>query len=126
VATPHCREKTRWVAQIRDRIEKHEQGTPQFRLLLWRQTFDTPSYKRFFLPQVEKTWPYTLETTFEKTVDRVFSKSYVAVLPEDAKAEVRKDVADIIERGEDKVWIDEHNGTYEYPYKCYVVIAHKK
>lgn len=120
------RDKARWVAQLRDRIEQHEQGTPQFRLLLWRQTFDTPSYKKFFLPQIEKIWPYTLETTLEKTVDRASSKSYVVVLPEDAKAEVRKDVASIIEKGEDKVWIDEQKGSFEYPYKCYVVIAQKK
>jgi hypothetical protein len=126
VATWHRREKARWVAQVRDRIEQHEKGTPQFRLLLWRQTFDTPSYKKFFLPQMEKIYPYNLETTLGKAVDRMFSKSYVAILPEDAKAEVEKDVVSVIEKGEDKVWIDKQKGTFEYPYKSYIVIAHKK
>jgi hypothetical protein len=126
MTTWHRREKARWVAQLRDRIELHEQGTPQFRLFLWRQAFDTASYNNFFLPQVEKIWPYTLETTLENAVDRAFSKSYLAVLPKDAKAEVRKDVAGIIEKGDDKLWIDEQKGTFEYPYKCYIVIAHRR
>ncbi|KAF8234075.1 S-adenosyl-L-methionine-dependent methyltransferase [Tricholoma matsutake] len=120
------RDEARWVAQLLDRIERHEQGTPQFRLHLWRQTFDTTSYKKFFLPQVEKIWTYTLETTLEKTIDRAFSNSYLVLLPEDVKAEIRKDAAGIIGNGEDKVWIDEQKGTFEYPYKSYVVIAHKR
>ena len=123
---PTPREKARWVAQLRDRIERHEQGTPQFRLFLWRQAFDTASYKQFFLPHVEKVWPYVLGTTLENTIDRASTKSYVAVLPEDAKAEVRKDVAGIVEKGEDKVWIDKEKGTFEYPYNSYIVIAHKR
>ena len=120
------REKAGWVAQLRDRIERHEEGTPQFRLMLWRQAFDTPSYKNFFLPHTEKVWPYTLETTLENTIDRACSKSYVAVLHEAAKAEVRMDIDAIVKRGDDKVWIDEQRGTFEYPYNCYVVVAHKK
>lgn len=42
------RESAGWVAQLRDRIERHEAGTPQFRLNLWRQAFHTPSYIKFF------------------------------------------------------------------------------
>jgi hypothetical protein len=75
---------------------------------------------------VEKVSPYVLETTLENTVDRASTKSYVAVLSEDARAEVRKNVAGIVEKGEDKVWIDEEQGTFEYPYNSYIVIAHKK
>jgi hypothetical protein len=75
---------------------------------------------------VEKIWRYTLETTLESTVDRACSKSYIAILPDDEKAAVRKDVAAIVTEGEDKVWIDEQKGTFEYPYKGYVVIAQKK
>ena len=126
MGTWHHRDEASWVAQLRDRIERHEEGTPQFRLFLWRQTFETASYKQSFLPHVEKIWPYTLETTLENAADRACSKSYIAILPDDAKSEVRKDVAAIISRGEDKVWIDEQKGTFEYPYKCYVVIAQKK
>jgi hypothetical protein len=95
-------------------------------LFLWRQAFDTASYKKFFLPHVEKIWNYMLETTLERTVDRACSKSYIAILPDDKKAAVRKDVAAIVTEGKDKVWTDELKGTFEYPYRCYVVLAQKK
>ncbi|KAG6874190.1 hypothetical protein C0995_003736 [Termitomyces sp. Mi166 len=101
------RDRARWVAQLRDRIEKHEQGTPQFRLNLWRQAFETASYREFFEPPVEKVWPYVLLTTVDTVVDRASSKSYIGVLPPTEKAEVQVDVRRIVDKGEDKVWIDE-------------------
>ncbi|KAG6866955.1 hypothetical protein C0991_003871 [Blastosporella zonata] len=120
------RDRARWVAQLRDRIEKHEQGTPQFRLNLWRQTFETASYQTFFQPPVEKAWPYSLPTTVDIAVDRASSKSYIAVLSPSEKANVQDYVRKIAEKGEDKVWIDEANGLFEYPYQVFVVVAHKK
>lgn len=121
----YFRDAARWVAQLRNRIEQHENGTPQFRLNLWRQIFDTPSYKKFFVSPLEKDWSYTLPGTIDIVLDRASSKSYVAILPEDEKTKVREDVRTIVERGEDKVWTDEAQGVFEYPYKTYVVIAHK-
>ncbi|KAG6845321.1 hypothetical protein H0H87_010778 [Tephrocybe sp. NHM501043] len=121
-----ARDRARWVAQLRDRIEKHEQGTPQFRLNLWRRAFETASYQEFFQPPVEKIWPYALPTTVDIAVDRALSKSYIAVLPSVEKALVQGDVRGIAEKGEDKVWIDEANGVFEYPYQVFVVVAHKK
>jgi ubiquinone/menaquinone biosynthesis C-methylase UbiE len=50
------REKARWVAQLRDAYEQHENGTPQFRLGLWRATFDTPNYMQFFEKPIEEAW----------------------------------------------------------------------
>ncbi|KAG6814380.1 hypothetical protein H0H92_010966 [Tricholoma furcatifolium] len=120
------RDRAPWVAQVRDRIEKHEQGTPQFRLNLWRQTFDTTSYRQFFQPPIEKIWPYSLQTTVEMTVDRASSKSYIAVLPQAEKEQVQADVRRISEKGEDKVWIDQEKGIFEYPYQVFVVVAHLK
>jgi hypothetical protein len=122
----NIRDAARWVAQLRDHIEKHENGTPQFRLGLWRQTFDTPPYQRAFLPPIEKSWPYTLPATVDTAVDRAASKSYIAVLPEDEKAEALSSVKMIVQKGEDKVWIDEAKDLFEYPYKCYVVVSQKK
>ncbi|KAG5342789.1 hypothetical protein C0989_008739 [Termitomyces sp. Mn162] len=111
------RGRARWVAQLRDRIEIHEQGTPQFRLNLWHQTFETVSYREFFESPVEKIWPYKLPTNVDIVVDRASSKSYIAVLPPIDMAEVQADVRRIVDEGEDKVWIDKEKGVFEYPYQ---------
>jgi hypothetical protein len=120
------RDAARWVAQVRNCIESHEQGTPQFRLGLWRQTWDTPSYKANFQPPKENEWSYNLPGTLDIVTNRAHSKSYIAVLTENEKASVTADLKDIVENGDDKVWIDESKGIFEYPYKTYVVISHKK
>ena len=104
----------------------YEQNTPQFRLMLWRQLFDTPSYQREFNPPEEKTWQYTIQASKNNVVDRASSKSYIAVLPDDKKAEVQEEVSKVVDQGLDRVWIDEAQGLFEYPYKTWVVIAHKQ
>ena len=60
-------------------------------------------------------------------VDRASSKSYIAVLPPDEKAAVQDAIRKIVnDDGAGKVWINESEGIFEYPYKVDVVIAHKK
>ena len=36
---------TPWVANVRDAYEAYEQGTPQYRLGWWKETFNTAAYK---------------------------------------------------------------------------------
>ena len=121
------RDGAKWVAQIRDLIETYEQGTPQFRHGYWRQTFDTVSYQKYFQPHEQKTWSYHIQGTRESAVDRASSKSYIAVLPPDEKAAVQDAIRKIVDDdGAGKVWINESEGIFEYPYKVDVVIAHKK
>lgn len=120
------REAAAWVAQLRDRIERHENGSPQFRLGLWRATFSTDSYNKTFEPPEEKVWDYTLEGTRQIVVDRASSKSYIAILPPDEKEQARTDVGEIVDRGDGRKWIDEEKGVFEYPYKTYVVVWKKK
>ncbi|KAF8077903.1 S-adenosyl-L-methionine-dependent methyltransferase [Lyophyllum atratum] len=119
------RDRARWVARLRNRIERHENDTPQFRLNLWRQAFETTSYKQFFRSPVEKVWPYNLPATLDIAIDRASSKSYIAVLPDAERKEVREDVRNIVEKGEDRVWIEEDKGIFEYPYQVFVLAAHK-
>lgn len=119
------RDRAHWVAGLRNRIERHENDSPQFRLNLWRQAFETTSYKQCFQSPVERVWPYNLPATVDIAVERASSKSYIAVLPDAEKAEVRKDVRNIVEEGEGRVWIDEDKGVFEYPYQVFVVVAHK-
>jgi len=115
-----------WVAQLRDRIEQHEKGTPQFRLNLWRATFSTPSYEKFFQPPDEQTWKYALPGTRDIVVNRALSKSYIAVLPPDEKEQVVQDIDKIIQRKDGMRWMDEEKGIFEYPYGTLVVICRRK
>ncbi|KAJ7343462.1 S-adenosyl-L-methionine-dependent methyltransferase [Mycena albidolilacea] len=116
----------KWVAQVRDRIEQYEQGSPQYRLGLWRRAFDTAEYQKVFEPPQERTWSAPLSTSLDIVVDRACTKSYMAILPDDEIKLVRKDLTAVVEKGEGKVWIDESEGVFEYPYKTDVVIARRK
>ncbi|KAF5315569.1 hypothetical protein D9611_004730 [Ephemerocybe angulata] len=120
------RDGARWAAQVRDLIEQHEKGTPQFRLGLWRKFFTTPEYDAAFAKQEEKEWSYNLEATEQIVVDRASSKSYITVLPPKEKAEVQAGIREIVERGDDLEWVDKEKGLFKYPYKTLVVIAKQK
>ena len=115
-----------WVAQLRDRIERHESGTPQFRLNLWRAFFDAPACASNFEPHGEQTWKFALPGTRDIVVNRSLSKSYIAVLPPDEKEKVVQDVDEILRKGEGKKWTDESQGIFEYPYDTLVVTCRKK
>ena len=121
-----ARNKARWVGQLRDRIEEHEAGTPQFRLNLWRQVFDSNVYRKHFYPPEENVWYYSLPGTLEIAVNRACSKSYIAVLSSVERACVKREVEAIVEDGQDKVWIDESQGLFEYPYQTLVVIVNRR
>ena len=111
---------------MRDLIEKFEQGTPQFRLDLWRALFETQSFQSLFQSQKEQTWCYSLVSSLDTVIDRAMSKSYIAVQTEDTKATTKSDLAEIVQRGEGKQWIDEDNGLFEYPYRTLVVVFQRK
>ncbi|KAH7905618.1 S-adenosyl-L-methionine-dependent methyltransferase [Hygrophoropsis aurantiaca] len=120
------REGAAWVASLRDRVESHEQGTPQFRLDLWRAAFGTTSYLSSFEPQHETTYEYHLLGTVPIVTTRAQTKSYIAVLPADEKAKVVEDVKGILAKGEGMKWIDEAKGEFEYPYKTLVIVSKRK
>jgi hypothetical protein len=90
--------------------------------MLWREIFDTVSYQKFFKPPEQKTWDYVLETTKESVIERALSKSYIAILPEDTKMQVKMDIHKIIDQG-DQVWADKSKGIFEYPYTTWVVVS---
>ncbi|KIY72187.1 S-adenosyl-L-methionine-dependent methyltransferase [Cylindrobasidium torrendii FP15055 ss-10] len=115
-----------WVAQLRDRLEKHENGTPQFRLGLWRATWDTPSYQKHFKPPVEQTWSYHIPGTVEGAIERAGSKSYIQTLAPSDREAALADVKRIVEQGDGMKWIDKDAGIFEYPYNTLLVLAHKK
>jgi hypothetical protein len=118
--------ETSWVAQVRDLIEQFEQGTPQFRLDLWRALFGTLSFQNFFHPHKERSWCYPLVSSLDIVIDRAMSKSYIAVQSEDIKATIKAGVTEIVDRGDGKQWIDADKGLFEYPYTTLVVVFQRK
>jgi len=117
---------TAWVAQLRHVIEAFEQGTPQFRLGLWRQAFDTPSYLSSFEAPEETTFKHVVTNTLQEVIDRAFTKSYMAIASEENRIQVRTQLTEIVKRGDDKVWINEGEGSFEYPYVTTLIIIKKK
>ncbi|QRW00130.1 methyltransferase domain protein [Ceratobasidium sp. AG-Ba] len=118
------RERSPWVAKIRDLIEVYEQGSPQFRLGWWKAVFDTPSYKANFQPAESKTWDYTVPTTIQGVHNRAFSKSYVAVLQPPESDKVHKGIDEILSNSE-KEWIDEKAGVFKYHYETFLYIMRR-
>ena len=120
------RDAASWVHQLREAYEAYEQGSPQFRLGLWRNVFKAASYDKLFEPAEETQWSFALHSTEDKVVDRVFSKSYIAVLPDNERQKVKASVKSIVDRGEGKVWVDESSGVFEYPYQTFAVVIRRK
>lgn len=93
--------------------------------MYWRQTFDTPAYKKYFAAPKEEVVERIVPTTRAGVWDRVTSKSYIAVLSDDQKASLKKDVDATLDSGDGIKWIDQEAGVFEYPYKTYLVVMHR-
>jgi len=92
---------------------------------LWRQLFETPSYQKFFGTAEETRWKYVLPITIEGVVTRSLSKSYISALPEDERKSVADSLRNIL-GSEQKTWVNEEEGVFEYPYETTVVTVHRK
>lgn len=114
------REAAPWVAQLRDLYEPYEDGVPQYRHMAWKQMLDTPSYARSFeaLPPVQQQ--RELPTTLDGAVDRMLSKSYISVLPEEERARLAaqaRAVFDAPDSTTGRKWLDASAGVFAYPYR---------
>lgn len=91
------------------------------RLGLWRKLYDTAGLHDNFDIVPEKHYVRAIPTTVEGVCNRIESKSYIHVRPESERAQLRKNISDILEHSNDeelqKKWIDKETGTFEYPYK---------
>jgi len=63
--------------------------------------------------------------TTEGVISRALSKSYISVLPEGGRKKVAGNLRDIFET-EQKTWISEAEGLFEYPYETTVVTVKRK
>jgi len=118
-----------WVKSVRPLYEQYEAGSPQYRLGLWRATFDpavSPKYPTLFEQPSEETFAWVIPTTQEAVLDRIHSKSYIAILAKESKEEYENLIEKVKETlgKSEKKWIDK--GVFEYPYNTTVLVARKK
>ncbi|KAG8848882.1 hypothetical protein FRB96_001014 [Tulasnella sp. 330] len=119
--------ETTWVGQVRGLCEPYDEGAPQYRKGTWRQMFDTRTFKDLYKqPQEEREITWIFPVTEDAVVNSTFTTSYIAILPDDEKATLRKEVQAVVERGDGRRWIDESKGIFEFPHKNLVVVLKKK
>lgn len=120
------REAAPWVAQIRDLYEQYEDGTPQYRHMYWHAMYKTPTCTSHFNADEPRHYHRTIPTTLQAVIDRVLSKSYISVLPQEKQDKLVKDISDYLNNTPDehlgRKWIDKEQGIWEYPYRTDVFI----
>ncbi|SPC67563.1 uncharacterized protein UHOD_03627 [Ustilago sp. UG-2017b] len=124
------REAAPWVAQIRDLYEQYEDGTPQYRHMYWHAMYKAPTCTSHFKADEPRHYHRTIPTTLQAVIDRVLSKSYISVLPQDKQDKLVKDISDYLNNTPDeqlgRKWIDEEQGVWEYPYRTDLFIFRRK
>jgi len=116
-----------WVAQLRDSYEKHEQGTPQYRLGYWKSLLTTTEFQERFESKGDENptvYESVVPTANEVIVERVLSKSYITALGETEKEEVVKMAREVVANGEGMQTDDA--GLVLYPYKTDLWLFNKK
>ena len=63
--------------------------------------------------------------TIEGVVARALSKSYISALPKIEQNKVADSLRNILET-EQKTWVNEEEGVFEYPYETTVVTIRRK
>lgn len=89
------------------------------RHMAWKKMYKTPSFEKYFT-ELEPTHQLRkLPTTFDGVVDRMLSKSYVSVLPDEQKERLVQDAHRILSAPDSETgreWIDQEAGVFVYPY----------
>ncbi|TNY18336.1 S-adenosyl-L-methionine-dependent methyltransferase [Rhodotorula diobovata] len=116
----------RWVAGMRDAYEKFESDTPQYRHGLWKAMYGEPEFHELFTEPTHAKFHRALPTTEDLAVERVFSKSYITALSDAERSELEHELRENLRRGEDRVWIDEHKGVFEYPYETDLFVSRRR
>lgn len=111
------REGAKWVARLRDMYEAYEGGAPQYHRGTWKAMYDQNAIKLFDIldpVHIHRVIP----TTAQAVKDRVFSKSYISILPADQKTKVETFIDSLLAEPDAQLqrkWIDQTQGVFEYP-----------
>lgn len=117
-----------WLSQVYELIDTYKtHDQMSFHTEQWRNFFNTPTYSRLFdPPTIKEEWPSIRPVTKESVVQMSMTASMIAVQTDETKRQIKAELDEILERGEEKKWIDEGNGVFESPYKTLVAVARKK
>ncbi|KAJ3204919.1 hypothetical protein HDU83_006145 [Entophlyctis luteolus] len=111
-------DRTQWVKEVRGLYEQYEQGTPQYRLGLWKRVFQEPqTAEQFEMPLTERQFEHVhvSEGGLEAVWRRIYSKSYISVMDEEGREQLRTRVLETLKTRGDEVRTDA-NGNVLYPY----------
>ena len=89
---------------------------------------ETLSYhlKLFQSPPDECVREFTLPGTWDIVIDQANSKSYIQLLLDAEREQVRKDVGAIVEKGEGLMWRNKETGVFDYLFKTTAVAFNRK
>ncbi|WFD32822.1 hypothetical protein MSPP1_003873 [Malassezia sp. CBS 17886] len=114
------RDAAPWVAKLRDLYEPYEDDTPQYRHMLWKEMYTTPSFAAHFDTLRAHSMTRVLPATVDAAVHRMLSKSYVSVLDDAAKVRLAQQARAMLD-GDDtalgRQWLDKEDGVFAYPYR---------
>lgn len=115
-----------WVAALRKMYEVYDEGTPQYRLGIWKTPFEDPKCP-FVTPLSHRQFRQDIHCSEDLVRDRVLSKSYITNLPKSEQQKVSKNVADILKsHGSQGNVQHDQAGLVIYPYTTDVFITQKK
>lgn len=118
------RSRAAWLKQVYDICIPKRQDTPSSveGLRRWQQIFRMPVYRANFDIPETTTIKYRETETFESFMSLLLTWSGIAILPDDEKDDLRKQIKTVLERGEELVWVDEKQGIFEVPRESPIVI----
>ena len=110
------RSEKEWMGVARDYYESFEQNSPQYRLGKWKSLFTEHYYKDTFEDPIYKKYTRNLPSSVDAFISRIFTKSYINILDDEKKNEIKNTLSDIILNGKDVEWIDGTNKILNIPY----------
>ena len=91
----------------------------------WRAIFDAPSYDTLFHPAETETKGTAITMTKERLTAFILTASWIAVLPDETKAEVRKKVMNVLDTAGGIEWVDKEKGIFNF-YRQHIAVYLRK
>jgi hypothetical protein len=79
-----------------------------------------------FDPPQQYDYQVVHPTTEQGVIDRVWSKSYITAQSKSEQEKIASSIREILNKGEDRRWIDEKNGVFEYPYETNLFLMRRR
>jgi len=91
-------EHLEWGKHIQTIVARHSAEAPLYKTMQWKKAFDNQT---LFSPLEYQEFHYVQQTTRDKIVNISLATSYIAVLPDDRKVQVEKEIRQILDNAEE-------------------------